>query len=144
MTALFPIHYFAYGSNMDLAQMQQRCPGARVLGSAVLVGYRFGINARGYATVIPDPLQKVHGLVWMITPLHQMTLDHHESVPDHYTRQTMPIQWPQGDQHDMLIYVAVNASPGRPQPGYLEKIMAAAKHHRLPENYVQSMATWQS
>lgn len=136
------IPYFAYGSNMDLAQMHARCPGSRVLGMAVLAGHRFGINARGYATVIADAQQQVHGLVWGITPEHRQTLDHHESVPQHYTRQTRRIHWPQGQSQDVLVYVAVNASPGAPQPGYLEKILAAARHHGLPEDYVASLAAW--
>lgn len=30
--------YLAYGSNMDLAQMKARCPGARLLGAGRLDG----------------------------------------------------------------------------------------------------------
>lgn len=44
--------YFAYGSNMDVRQMGQRCPGATLLWTATLGGYRFIINRRGVATVI--------------------------------------------------------------------------------------------
>ena len=30
--------YLAYGSNLNLAQMQYRCPGAKVAGTAELQG----------------------------------------------------------------------------------------------------------
>lgn len=143
MTEIVSIHYFAYGSNMDIGQMQSRCPGAQLLGAAELAEHRFGINARGYATVIPHAGQTVHGLVWAISESHRIRLDGFESVPHHYVRQTLAICTADGQLRDMLIYVAVNASPGAPQPGYLEKILAAAKHHRLPEPYVQSLAAWQ-
>jgi gamma-glutamylcyclotransferase (GGCT)/AIG2-like uncharacterized protein YtfP len=143
MTDTASIHYFAYGSNMDIGQMQSRCPGAQLLGAAELAEHRFGINARGYATVIPHPGQTVHGLVWAISQSHSLSLDRHESVPHHYVRQTLAISAADGLLRDMLIYVAVNASPGAPRPGYLEKILAAARHHHLPEPYVQSLAAWQ-
>ena len=143
MSESVSIHYFAYGSNMDIAQMQARCPGSQLVGPAELVDHRFGINARGYATVIPHAQQRVYGLVWAISEAHSLSLDRHESVPQHYVRQTLAIHLSDGQVRDMLIYVAVNASPGAPQPGYLEKILAAAKLHQLPEHYVQSLSGWQ-
>ena len=35
------VKYFAYGSNMDIAQMKRRCPEAELLGPAVLSGCSF-------------------------------------------------------------------------------------------------------
>ncbi|HEY6798412.1 MAG TPA: gamma-glutamylcyclotransferase family protein, partial [Kineosporiaceae bacterium] len=40
-------HYFAYGSNMDQAQMTQRCPSARLLGPATLPDHRLVFNRSG-------------------------------------------------------------------------------------------------
>lgn len=41
--------YFAYGSNINLDQMDMRCPDARVVGTVVLEGYEllFRGNLRG-------------------------------------------------------------------------------------------------
>ncbi|KLU92574.1 hypothetical protein MAPG_11519 [Magnaporthiopsis poae ATCC 64411] len=44
--------YFAYGSNLSLAQMAVRCPGSKLLGTAVLPGFRWQINQRHYANVV--------------------------------------------------------------------------------------------
>ncbi|KIH92584.1 hypothetical protein SPBR_03241 [Sporothrix brasiliensis 5110] len=44
--------YFAYGSNMALAQMNRRCPGSKFVGRGILYGYRWQINERGYANVV--------------------------------------------------------------------------------------------
>ena len=50
--------YFAYGSNINLNQMDVRCPDARVVGPAVLEGYEllFRGNSRGcgVATIAPN------------------------------------------------------------------------------------------
>ena len=31
--------YIAYGSNLNLPQMRERCPGAQVIGTSVIDGY---------------------------------------------------------------------------------------------------------
>ena len=36
--------YFAYGSNLDAAQMRARCPSAKLLGAAILDGYRLRLR----------------------------------------------------------------------------------------------------
>ena len=61
---LSPRLYFAYGSNLALAQMATRCPGSSYVGRAVLPDYRWQINERGYANVLPSPGSSVHGLVF--------------------------------------------------------------------------------
>ncbi|KAF9734707.1 hypothetical protein PMIN06_008045 [Paraphaeosphaeria minitans] len=47
-----PTGYFAFGSNLWLAQMRTRCPSARYLGVARLPAYTWLINERGYANVV--------------------------------------------------------------------------------------------
>lgn len=44
--------YFAYGSNLSLTQMKQRCPGSKFLGVALLEQWTWGISVRGYANVV--------------------------------------------------------------------------------------------
>ena len=43
--------YFAYGSNINLDQMQYRCPDATVYGQAVLDNYDLRFRGSGVATV---------------------------------------------------------------------------------------------
>ena len=37
-------YYLAYGSNLNIPQMQYRCPEARIVGTAVIEGYRLLFN----------------------------------------------------------------------------------------------------
>jgi len=51
--------YFAYGSNMLSARLQERCPGAESLGKAWANGYglafcKIGADGSGKATLVPD------------------------------------------------------------------------------------------
>ena len=56
--------YFAYGSNINLDQMQYRCPDATVYGQAVLDNYDLRFRGSGVATVEPKEGACVYGLLW--------------------------------------------------------------------------------
>ena len=65
--------YFAYGSNMNLDQMEFRCPAAVVKENVRLDGYRLAFCGRhpgcGVATIMPEKGSHVDGVLWKITPL---------------------------------------------------------------------------
>ena len=133
--------YFAYGSNMDIAQMAVRCHKATLLGSGLLAGYRFRIDGRGFATVDKEPSASVLGLVWELTPEDEANLDRFEGVPRFYTRETFEVR------HDerlvpMLIYVSTDRLKGKPAPNYLERIVQAAQEQGFGKSYVDQLTSW--
>jgi len=131
--------YFAYGSNMDLAAMKQRCPASRLVGSARLERHRFLINSDGYATVVRDPRNAVHGLLFDLALSDVPALDRYEAVGSGlYSKITQPVVIPSGVRR-ALVYVGRSSVPGSPRPGYLEGVVAAAKAAGLPEAYVASL-----
>lgn len=48
--------YFAYGSNLALSQMELRCPSSPYVAPARLKSWRWQINKRGYANIVPVPI----------------------------------------------------------------------------------------
>lgn len=84
--------YWAYGSNLDRAQMRARCVGAVADASAVLRGYRLvfaGYSARwggGVATLERDPRGRVDGLLYRVTTADVAALDAYEGRPHVYDR----------------------------------------------------------
>lgn len=74
--------YFAYGSNIHLVQMAQRCPSSVFRGKGTLAGYRWQINQRGVANIVPctDAGCAVEGLVYSINAKDEKTLDRSEGV----------------------------------------------------------------
>jgi hypothetical protein len=132
--------HFAYGSNMSRALMRRRCPGARALGPARLDGWRFVIMREGYASIVPAPGAAVHGVVWSLTPRDLAALNAYESLDRGlYVRRVLPVAVV-GRRRPALVYVAPGRAPGRPQPGYQELVVAAAREWNLPEDYVQSLS----
>ena len=82
--------YFAYGSNINLEQMDYRCPDATVVGPVVLENYELLFRRGGFATIAPKEGGRVHGLLWSITPECERSLDLYEGYPRFYDRRVYP------------------------------------------------------
>lgn len=136
-------HYFAYGSNMDQSQMAARGPRASLNDKGELLGYRFIINTRGVASVVPEVSHQVWGVLWTIAGSDEESLDKYEGVKPGYYRKAMVCVEKLGKNPvSALIYIATNNTPGRPRSDYLEKILRAAEFHGLPEEYIQELESW--
>ena len=77
---------------MHLGQMAKRCPGSRYIGTAKLHDYRFQINQRGYANVLPSPGACVEGLVYLLNLTDEKRLDQNEGVPTAYQKYNITIE----------------------------------------------------
>ncbi len=131
--------YFAYGLNMDPAGMAQRCPNSRPLGAARLPRHRFIVTRDGYASAIRDPCEEVHGVLWDCALGDIRALDTFEDIASGlYVKISQPVIVPGGAKR-ALIYIGRSAEPGKPKPGYMETVIAGAKHFGLPETYVAGL-----
>jgi gamma-glutamylcyclotransferase (GGCT)/AIG2-like uncharacterized protein YtfP len=148
--------YFAYGSNMLLEQMHERCPSAAFVCVAALDGHRLaftrtaGGNWKGFgvADVVPAPGQRVWGVVFRIEELDIGALDRSEGYrPDRennaYRRIDVHVQR-DGDIEKPLAaftYVVCNREDPNPLPhrDYVGRIIAGATSWRLPADYVRGL-----
>jgi len=131
--------YFAYGLNMDVAGMAQRCPRSKALGLARLPRHRFIVTTDGYASVIRDPRETVHGVLWDCALGDIRTLDKFEELASGlYIKINQPVVV-EGGAKRALVYVGRSITVGRPRPGYLESVVASARSWALPETYLAAM-----
>lgn len=132
--------YFAYGSNMDLDAMKARCPASSVIGPARLARHRFVINQDGYATVVCDPKETVHGLLFELALSDVPALDRYEGLGRGlYAKAIQPVLTAEGPRK-ALVYIGRRALPGLPKPGYLEVVLKAAEAAGLPAPYIGKIA----
>lgn len=135
--------YFAYGSNLSTAQMETRCPGAQPLERATLRGWRWLIMSRGWATVTPDPASSVEVLLWMITESDERSLDRYEGVSEGlYAKDLVEVERASGSRIHAMVYVSPETTPGPPNPGYLERIIASAKARDFPAGWIAQLESW--
>jgi gamma-glutamylcyclotransferase (GGCT)/AIG2-like uncharacterized protein YtfP len=141
--------YFAYGSNLDPAQWQGRCPGSPFVAVARLDGYRIAFPRRSpvrgcaVASIVPDAGGIVWGALYRMDAADLAALDRREACfPDRpaesrYLRAPVSVTHAGGAAVDAFTYVAVpSPEPGLPSATYLRHLIDGASHHRLPEDYV--------
>lgn len=133
--------YFAYGSNLCVAQMARRCPDATNPRPAMLAGHDWLINQRGVATVERFAGTHVHGVVWDVSDRDLATLDSAEGVPVRYRRDRLTVHSLNGPS-DAWVYIDHRVETGAPRPGYLERIIDGAIHHRLPPRWIDFLRRW--
>lgn len=103
--------YFAYGSNLDEAQMRERCPGALRDLRATLPGHEltfagFSHRWRGaVASVVRARGRAVAGLLYRIPRAHVMRLDRFEGSPFAYERHTRIVVDERGHRRRAQLYV---------------------------------------
>lgn len=136
-----PHSYFAYGSNLCVNQMARRCPDAADPRPATLTGHDWLINERGVATVEPFDGAEVHGVLWRLSEHDLTVLDSAEGVPVRYRRERLVVQTADGS-FPAWVYIDPRVGPGPPRPGYLERIIDGARHHGLPQRWVDFLHRW--
>jgi len=133
--------YFAYGSNLCVRQMARRCPDAAEPRPAMLSDHEWLINQRGVATVDPFTGSHVHGVLWQLSDHDLAALDSAEGVPVRYRRNRLTVHTDDGP-FPAWVYIDHRVTPGAPRPGYLERIIDGALHHRLPKRWVDYLRRW--
>lgn len=135
--------YFGYASNMDSAQMRERCPDSEFYGAARLSGYRFIITDRGYANVVQEPGREAHGVLWLLSATDERSLDLAEGTRAGFYRQRKVDVVPGcGEPVFAFLYVADSSDEGPPVPGYLEQVVGGAREHGLPPEYIEELESW--
>ena len=148
-------YYFAYGSNMNPAQMAERCAAARVVCAACLPGYRLGFYGRnrvwdgGQETVEQQSGQQVWGVLYELLFGDAASLDVWSSVRldggGAYFHYPVLVRDAAGREHTAVLYkkdVLGQAVP--PSSQYLAHIVAGAEANGLPPAYVQQLKNLQS
>lgn len=133
--------YFAYGSNLCVRQMAQRCPDASDPRPATLPAHDWLINQRGVATVEPFAGTRVHGVIWQLSDGDLGALDDAEGVPTRYRRDRLVVHTAEGPTR-AWVYIDHRAVPGAPRAGYLERILDGAIHHGLPQRWIEFLRRW--
>ena len=89
-------YYIAYGSNLNVQQMQMRCPYASVLGTAELDGWELlfkGSKTGSYLTIEEKEGGKVPVVIWVVTETDEAALDHYEGFPTFYYKREMKVRY---------------------------------------------------
>ncbi len=126
--------YFAYGSNINLGQMEYRCPDVSVVGPVVLEGWELLFRRGGFATIAPKEGETVQGLLWSITPECERSLDRYEGYPRFYDKKMVTVRDSEGRSLSVMAYIMDDRfrEPMLPTESYYNGILEGYQQNGLP------------
>ncbi len=149
---------FAYGSNLDEAQMISRCESAKFISVASLKEYQIAFTReskkRGCAVadIVKKKGSEIWGVIYEISEEDSSKLDAREGyspvrekIENSYNREIIEV-FENGNLNKLKkvsIYIAVKQkNPGLPNKQYLNHILRGARHFGLPTDYIQKLELW--
>ena len=137
--------YAAYGSNLDPAQMHQRCPHSPLRATGWLEGWRltFGGEDLGWegslATLVEEPGEHVFVGLYDLTDGDAALLDAWEGADTGlYRKIRVRVQTLQGEVL-AWVYVLDGYEGGLPGASYLGVLADAAESAAAPADYVRAL-----
>ncbi len=145
--------YFAYGSNMDWAQMKERCPSATFVGVAALRDHRIGFTRKsikrgcGVADALKHLGRDLWGVVYALSDADSAQLDRSEGFEagrskNSYWRRDCLV-FLDGDASRSLTvccyFAEPEADPPPPNRSYKSLIVNGARSWGLPDAYVAEL-----
>ena len=136
--------YIAYGSNLNRIQMSIRCPTAKVVGPAVLRGWRLmfrGSDGNAVATIERYSGHTVPVLVWRLQQKDELALDRYEGWPYLYRKQILRITQ-NGRRFYAMVYIMNedNHPYGTPSDYYLGMIQRGYEYSGFDKSILQQAA----
>jgi gamma-glutamylcyclotransferase (GGCT)/AIG2-like uncharacterized protein YtfP len=134
--------YFAYGSNLDVVQMERRCPGSRRLEIARLSAHEIAFTyyaatwKGGTADVLPHAQAEVWGALYDLSHADLGALDRFEAG---YDRVELEVETRGGLRTRVQSYLVREKSRFAPSRVYLDQIVRGARLWSLPAPYVAEL-----
>lgn len=147
MTGIKTVRVFSYGSNMLTRRLKERAPSATPIAGGRLDGHSLRWHKRGrmdgsgkcdvFAT--GSAADCVHGVVFELTAADKPALDRAEGLGSGYAEKTVEIVV-EGARMPATVYYATDIDESlRPYHWYKALVVAGAREHGLPAEYVRKL-----
>lgn len=122
--------YFAYGSNLNLPQMYERCPDARLIKTIKLNDWK--LVFRCVADIIPTKGGAIYGAIFRITERCEEALDRYEGFPIMYKKRMIRIKINGKTERIMFYEMTKKAPESSPSRGYFSAVLDGFRDCNLP------------
>ncbi len=123
----------AYGRNLDLKRMKEKCPHCVLVGKALLKDWQLAFKR--HITVEPCKGGIVPVGVWQINEEAEKELDVIEGFPFLYRKEIVKIKF-NGKMVEALIYVINDTHPKYPDKAYLNRIFVGYNDFDFDKQYI--------
>ncbi len=137
-------YYIAYGSNLNVRQMMERCPLAKIKGVSEIPDYELlfkGSKTGSYLTIEPRKNSKVPVAIWTITEEDEKALDRYEGFPTFYYKKEMklPVTFLSGETRNIDAFAYImheNRKIGMPAFYYVETCLEGYQIFGFDQKYL--------
>ena len=106
--------YAAYGSNLNIEQMDWRCPESKVVGNGIIKDMRLVFNT--HADIIPSIGSYVPVAVWDVPEDDWEWLDTYEGYPKYYVKENVDVYMNDDKKVNCIVYVMASDMKGFAPP----------------------------
>lgn len=147
--------YFAYGSNLDCAQMRKRCPSTRFRCRAMLRDYQLAFTRYskrrgcGVADAVPAAGSEVWGVVYEVSEADLVSLDGAEGyrpsrkpAANAYNRREAAVLEDGNPDRPLAVstyFATPQEHPSPPNGDYKRLIVEGARFWNLPAHYLEEL-----
>lgn len=128
--------YIAYGSNLNVKQMQFRCPDAKVYATGVIENYRLsykGSRSGYYLTIEPADGYTVPVTLWEVSKKDEQSLDRYEGFPTFYRKENLKVRLADGTAQEAFAYIMNGHQYGVPSYSYYMTCLDGYRHFGFDE-----------
>ena len=104
--------YVAYGSNMNLNQMNYRCPNSKVICNGKIKGWKLVFNVHADVIETNNVNDEVPVVLWDIHDNDWHMLDGYEGYPNYYIKKVVDVVTDDGQAIKAIVYVMTNNRKG--------------------------------
>lgn len=123
----------AYGRNLDLLRMKEKCPHCALIGQGILKGWR--IAFRKYITLEKFEGGEVPVGIWQIDEEGERELDIIEDFPTMYRKEYVDIEI-NGKTKKALLYLINDLKPKFPDKLYFERLLIGYNDFKFDRKYL--------
>ena len=136
--------YISYGSNMNLSQMDYRCPNSYVVCNGKLKGWKLVFNVHADIIKTDDCNDFVPVVVWNIADNDWKNLDLYEGYPSYYIKETVNVILDNGKNEKAIVYVMADNRKGicRPTKNYFECIETGYIENGIDVKYLYNALSY--
>jgi len=137
--------YFAYGPQMERAQMKRLCKGSRFVSAARLHDHQLVFPRRsdlwggGTAGLKAAPGKVVEGVLYEVNEADQKILDQAEDHPKSSLRRMVTVENFAGENLKAFTYFTLGSGDYPPSRRYMEKLISGAEEHNLSPGYIAQL-----
>ena len=128
-------NYVAYGLNMDISGMGDRCPNSIPIGIGFIKNYN--LYFKGCATIEKEEGKEVPVLIWRLNKAGEKRLDKIEGYPNYYKKEIIEVNFNDKIINAMVYIMNEEIQEYEFSESYIERLVSYYDNLKIDLKYLE-------